>query len=129
MMALLRRVRAAFALGVLWAVPWGVAGALLSPYLRTLANAGPPQTVADFLVDAAFIAWYGFLAGVTFSVVLAVLGRRRSFAQLTPRTMAMWGVASALVLMTPPMVYMLMSRSDGWRPEDVVYLGGGLVLS
>ena len=128
-MSFLHKVRGAIGLGLAWAVPWWLAGALLSPYLRSLANALPPQSIGDAAFDGLLIAWYGFLAGLAFAGMLAVVGRRRTLRDLRPAQMARWGLASATVLMAPPMIYMLANRIDGWRTEDLVYIGGGLLLS
>jgi hypothetical protein len=129
MTGFLRRLRGAVFLGVLWAIPWGVAGTLASPIIRGFAHARPPQSLADRLVDGMFIGWYGFLAGLAFSLVLAFAARRRSMRELTPGRAAVWGLASSVLLTAPPMIAMLIGRTDGWRPEDPFYLGGSLVLS
>ena len=128
-MGLLRKLRGAISLGLVWAIPWWFAGALLSPYLRTLANALPPRSIADAAFDGLLTGWYGFLAGVVFSGLLAVVGRRRAFREITPPQMAGWGIASAALLMAPPMVYMLANRADGWRTQDIVYITSGFLLS
>ena len=128
-MGWLRRIRGAVGIGLAWAIPWWIVGAALSPYLRVLANAPPPRSLGEALLDGSVIGWYGFLAGVAFSGVLAIAGRSRSFSDLTPLRIARYAVASSAVLMGPPMVYMLAGRSDGWRLEDAVYLTGGVLLS
>ena len=129
MRTFLRRLRGAAFLGLLWAIPWGVAGMLTSPIIRGFAHARPPQTISDSFADGVLIGWYGFLAGLAFSLVLAFAARRRSMRDLTPARAAVWGVASSVLLTTPPMIVMLVGRSDGWRAEDPFYLGGSLVLS
>ena len=83
----------------------------------------------EALAYGPLIAWYGFLAGLVFSGVLAVAARRRQLRELTPRGMGVMGAAASVLLTAPPMVYMLAGRTDGWRGEDLVYLGGSLVLS
>jgi hypothetical protein len=126
---LLRRIRGAVVIGLLWAVPWGVAGMLASPVIRRFAHAPPPRSVFDRLFDGVFIGWYGFLAGLVFSLVFAFVARRKAIADLTPGRMVLWGMASSVLLTAPPMIAMLASRSDGWRAEDPFYLGGSLLLS
>jgi hypothetical protein len=126
---LLRRIRSAVGIAVLWAIPWAVAGTLASPLIRKFAHAMPPRSLVDRLVDGLFIGWYGFLAGLVFSVVLTWAARRKSIAELTTGRMVVWGLASSVLLTVPPMVAMLASRPDGWRAEDPFYLGGSLVLS
>ena len=125
-MSFLRRIRAAVGLGLAWAVVWGVAGAMASPLLGRFANAGgSPTSIA--VVFAITIGWYGFLAGVVFSVVLAVAGRRRSFDSLRTSTIGLWGLAASVLLTAPP--FMLMVAARGWRVEDAVYTAGSLLLS
>ena len=46
-MGFLRKHRGASGLGLACALPWWFAGALRSPYLRSLANAGPTRAIAD----------------------------------------------------------------------------------
>jgi hypothetical protein len=128
MRAILRRIRGAIGLGLAWSIPWAAAGILLSPILRKFENALPPRSVFDLLFEGVWVGWYGFLAGVTFSFVLSLLARRRSLAELSTGKMAVWGIASSVLLTTPPMLVMLSSRPDGWRAEDPFYLIGSLVL-
>jgi hypothetical protein len=128
-MTWLRRVRGAIVIGLAWALPWWVVGTVMSPYLRSLANAHPPRSLGEAILDGSFIAWYGFLAGVTFSFVLAVAGRRRRFSELTTARMVKYAIASSALLMGPPMIYMLAGRADGWRMQDAVYLTGGVLLT
>ena len=128
-MTWLRRARGALGIGLAWAVPWWIVGTILSPYLRTLANAPPPQSIAEAILDGTLIGWYGFLAGVTFSVVLGVAGRRRSFRDLTTSRIMKYALTSSALLMGPPMIYMLAGRADGWRLQDAVYLSGGVILT
>ena len=75
------------------------------------------------------IGWYGFLAGAIFSIVLAVAGRRRSFAELTTQRIVKYSVASSVLYMGPPMISMLAGRDGGWRMDDSVYIGGGIALT
>jgi len=111
------------------AIPWWLAGAALSPYLRALANAMPPRSIGEAIVDGALTGWYGSLAGVTFSVVLTLAGRRRVVHDLTPLRIGGYALFSSELLMGPPMVFMLAGRADGWREQDIVYLAGGVVLT
>ena len=128
-MTWLRRARGALGVGLAWAVLWWIVGTILSPYLRTLANAPPPQSIAEAILDGALIGWYGFLAGITFSFVLGVAGRRRSFRDLTTSRIMKYAFTSSALLMGPPMIYMLAARADGWRLQDAVYISGGVILT
>jgi hypothetical protein len=128
-MSWLRRVRGAVGIGLAWALPWWIVGTVLSPYLRSLAKAMPPGSLGQAILDGSLIGWYGFLAGVTFSVVLGVAGRRRGFSDLTTSRIVKYAVTSSALLMGPPMIYMLAGRADGWRLQDAVYLSGGVILT
>ena len=119
----------ALGIGLTWALPWWVVGTAMSPYLRVLAKSTPPRSLGDAILDGSLIGWYGFLAGATFSFVLAIAGRRRSISELTTSRALKYAVASSALLMGPPMVYMLAGRADGWRVEDAVYLSGGVILT
>jgi hypothetical protein len=128
-----RFVRGAVGMGLAWSVPWGVAGMVLSPYLWTLDWTATPRSLSDALAVAgtfgAAVAWYGFLAGAIFSVVLAIAARRRTLHEITKSRMAAWGVASSALFTVPPMVSMLLGRVDGWRESDAVVVIGSALLS
>ena len=128
-MTWLRRLRGARGIGLAWALPWWIVGTALSPYLRGLAKAMPPRSLGEAILDGSLIGWYGFLAGITFSFVLGVAGRRRGFGGLTTSRMVKYACSSSALLMGPPMVYMLAGRADGWRLQDAVYLFGGVILT
>ena len=86
-----RRVRAALAMGLTWAVGWGVIGG----------------TVMEGIVDRdgrfldmwpQALAIPGFLLGVLFSIVLLLAERRRRFDDLSlPRFAALGAVAGAVL--------------------------------
>ncbi len=126
---LLRRIRGAVGIAVLWALPWALTGTLASPIIRKFEQALPPKSLLDRFSDGLLIGWYGFLAGLVFSLVLAFAARRKSLAELTTGRMVVWGFASSVLLTAPPMISMLAGRPDGWRAEDPFYLGGSLILS
>ena len=132
---LLRAIRGAVVIGLLWAIPFAVVGFLAAPILRKLANAPPlgvlDSALSEMLRSALTVGQTGFLAGLAFSLVLSVAARRRTFQQLTTRQMLRWGITSILLLMGPPMILMLIMRSElsRWRLGDVAWLGGGLLLS
>lgn len=128
-MTWLRRVRGAVGIGLAWALPWWIVGTALSPYLRSLAKAMPARSLGEAMLDGSLIGWYGFLAGITFSFVLGVAGRRRGFTDLTTSRMMKYAFTSSALLMGPPMVYMLAGRADGWRLQDAVYLSAGVILT
>ena len=83
----LRRIRGAIGIGLTWALAWFGAGLLL--------------LVVGFRADVSFplfFALLGFLAGVTFSGVLGILGGRRRFDQMSLPRFAMWGGGGGLLL-------------------------------
>ena len=88
MRGLLRRVRGAFGIGVIWAVAWSLVGQL-------------PRFVLGYTPDAPFPLIFGvigFLAGVIFSVVLALTEGRRRFDQMSIKRFAGWGAVGGVLL-------------------------------
>lgn len=128
-MRFLRAIRGALSIGALWSIPWAIAGIIASPVVWRFAHARPPHGFADRLLDGIWIGWYGFLAGLAFSLILAVMTRMRATHDLTPKRIAFWGALSSVLLTAPPMAIMLASRADGWRAEDPFYLSASLILS
>ena len=85
---LLRRVRGAIGMGLTWGVAWAAVGTL-------------PRWVFGINADAPFPIVFGvlgFLAGMTFSVVLALTEGRRSFEQMSLARFATWGALGGFVL-------------------------------
>lgn len=96
----LRRIRGAIGMGFIWGAAWSVAG---------LA----PRWVFGFDADAPFPLIFGalgFLAGVTFSALLALTQGRRSFDQMSLPRFAAWGAAGGLLLAA----LFAMAASLGW---------------
>ena len=85
----LKRIRAAAVIGLAWGVAWLAAGLVL------LLIVGPDAADVPFPLGFGFI---GFLAGFTFSAVLSLVERRRSFQQLSLPRFAGWGAAGGLLL-------------------------------
>ncbi len=124
---MLRRLRAALTVGVVWAFVWLPIGAAVALY----ASARPPQP-ADLLfrpVDfttflTVWTAWGG-LSGTAVAAVLAAAERRRTLGDLSPARTAAWG---ALGSMSVPTALVLLDLSRGsvtaglydWRPPLVV---------
>ena len=84
----LRRVRGAVGMGFVWAVAWSAAGVV-------------PRWVLGYNPDAPFPLIFGalgFIAGVTFSGLLALTQGRRTFDQLSLRRFAAWGAVGGLLL-------------------------------
>ncbi len=89
MKTLLRRIRGAIGMGLTWAMAWFVAGLIL------LLAVGFGAADVPFPLLWALL---GFIAGVTFSGVLAIVERRRRFDQMSLPRFAVWGGIGGLLL-------------------------------
>ena len=88
----LRRVRGAIGMGLTWGAAWSFAG-------------GIPRWVLGINTDAPFPLIFGvlgFIAGVTFSGLLALAERRRPFEQMSLPRFAAWGAVGGLLLSRRP---------------------------
>ena len=84
----LLRIRGAIGMGFTWAVPWSAVGLV-------------PRWILGYKPDAPFPIIFGvlgFLAGVTFSVLLILSEGRRRFDQMSLPRFAAWGAAGGLLL-------------------------------
>jgi len=82
-----RRLRGAIGMGLTWGAAWFGAGMLL------LLVVGPDAADVPFPLGFGLL---GFLAGVTFSLVLATAERRRQLEQLSLARFAGWGALGGL---------------------------------
>src|SRR5215510_11686912 len=85
---LLRRIRGAIGMGFIWAAAWFAVGFV-------------PRWVLDINSDLPFPLLFGglgFIAGVTFSGLLALTEGRRRFDQMTLPRFAAWGAVGGLLL-------------------------------
>lgn len=78
----MRRLRGAIGIGVAWAIAWFSAGMLI------LLIVGPDAADVPFPLGFGAL---GFLAGITFAVVLGLAEGRRSFEQMSLPRFALWG--------------------------------------
>lgn len=85
----LRRLRGAIGMGLTWALAWAPVGGVF----RLIFGKG-----GDDVPFPIVFGLVGFMAGVTFSGVLAIVGRRRGFDQLSLPRFAGWGGLGGLVL-------------------------------
>lgn len=88
MRRLLRRIRGAIGMGVTWGAAWSFAGSI-------------PRWVLGINTDAPFPLIFGvlgFIAGVTFSGLLALAERRRTFDQMSLPRFAGWGAVGGVLL-------------------------------
>ena len=84
----LRHVRGAIGMGITWAVAWSVAGLV-------------PRWVFGFNTDVPFPLVFGvlgFVAGITFSALLVLSERRRTFEQMSLPRFAAWGAVGGVLL-------------------------------
>jgi hypothetical protein len=88
MRTLLRRIRGAIGMGFIWGFAWSAVGFV-------------PRWVLGINSDLPFSILFGglgFIAGVTFSGLLVLTERRRSFDQMSFPRFAGWGAVGGLLL-------------------------------
>lgn len=85
----LRRIRGAVGMGLTWALAWFGAGVIL------LVIVGVDAADVPFPIGFGAL---GFLAGATFSGVIAIVEGRRRFDQMSLPRFAGWGAVGGLLL-------------------------------
>ena len=88
MRTFVRRIRGAIGMGLTWGVAWSAVGLI-------------PKWVFGFNADAPFPIIFGvlgFVAGVTFSGLLALTAGRRRFDQMSLPRFAGWGATGGVLL-------------------------------
>ncbi|MDB4915119.1 MAG: hypothetical protein JWM95_2763 [Gemmatimonadetes bacterium] len=110
----LRRIRGAIGTGLTWAAAWGGAGTLvmLGFLLRTGSR---PDAPVPLMFAAA-----GFVAGLLFSGVLALVEGRRRFDQMSLRRFAAWGAAGGFLLAAAFVLAVSLSGDPGFLLNLVV---------
>ena len=88
----LRRIRGAIGMGLTWAFAWSVAG-MLTALGFVLVTGSRPDAPFPLMFGAA-----GFVAGVIFSGVLALVEGRRRFDQMSLPRFAAWGATGGFLL-------------------------------
>jgi hypothetical protein len=98
----LRRIRGAIGMGLTWAFGWAIAGVLIG--VASILLPALPWDAFFEVFDAPLpaLAIPGFFAGVFFSGVLGIAGRRRRFRELSLPRFAAWGAAGGLLLTVFP---------------------------
>lgn len=98
----LRRARGAIGMGVTWAIGWAVAGILIG--VSSILLPFLPWNAFFRVFDAPLpaLALPGFIAGIFFSFVLGVAGRRRRFSELSLPVFAAWGAVGGLMVSLVP---------------------------
>ena len=100
----LRRIRGALGMGLTWAVAGGVAGTIVN--LGFLVRTGSrPDAPFPIMLGA-----FGFVAGVVFSAVLALVEGRRRFDQMSLPRFAAWGGGVGFALSAT--FFLAVSRGD-----------------
>ncbi|HEU4799361.1 MAG TPA: hypothetical protein VFS94_01890 [Gemmatimonadales bacterium] len=84
----LRRIRGAIGIGLAWAAAWFAAGMLL------LLVVGFGAADVPFPLGFGLL---GFLAGVTFALVLGAMEGRRTFEQMSLPRFAAWGAVGGVL--------------------------------
>ena len=94
----MRRIRGVVGMGLTWAFGWAVAGVLIG--VSSLLLPGLPWDAFFEVFDAPLpaLAVPGFFAGVFFSAVLGIAGRRRRFSELSLPRVAAWGALGGVLL-------------------------------
>ena len=85
---MLRRIRGAIMLGLLWAVVWLPVGIIAGMAFRWIIV---PFRAGDWLFVAIF-AGLGFMSGTTFGALLSRLERDRTIEGIAPGRLAIWGL-------------------------------------
>jgi hypothetical protein len=99
---MIRRLRGALGMGVVWAVAWACLGVLLGVTSRLLPGLPWGRFFEVFDAPLPALAIPGFIGGVLFSLVLGVAGRGRRFDELSVPKFAAWGLAGGLLLSLVP---------------------------
>lgn len=113
MQKLLRRIRGAIGMGLIWAAAWSAVG-VVPRWVFGIETDVPIPLVFGLL---------GFVAGATFSGVLALTEGRRTFDQMSLPRFAGWGALGGLLLSA----LFAVTASLGWG--DMLALAPTLALA
>jgi len=122
-MGLVRRLRAALGMGVVWGVAW-IPLTLASVVILSLRAGQWPswRLLAETTVAGALA---GAASGLIFGGLLAVAERRRTVASLSSARFALWG---ALAAVAPPALFLLGAMARVRAPwVDVVPMLGRIL--
>ena len=124
-MRVMRRIRGAIGMGITWAIGWAIAGLLIGA--GSVLLPALPWNAFFEVFDAPLpaLGLPGFFAGVFFSFVLGVAGRRRSFDELSLPRFAAWGAAGGLLLTLFPFALVAV----GLASRDGSHLSTAQILS
>lgn len=98
MKKLLARLRGALRLAVSWALGWSVVLSIATVVIDLIGGYPWTPTLPNLLANAALFGALGFLGGVSFSVVLVIVGRRRRFEEMSLPGFTGWGALGGIGL-------------------------------
>ena len=90
----LKRIRGAVGMGLTWAAAWGVVGAVIAVASVVLGPAGTEYLI----LGPVMFALPGFIGGASFSTVLGIAERHRTFDELSLPRFAAWGAVGGFVM-------------------------------
>lgn len=109
----LKRVRGALLMGLTWAIAWAPIGLLIGFIVDRDGRMDEPWIAVG--------AFPGFFAGVMFSILLGIVGRRHRFEDFSIRRFAAWGAGAGLAMSVLPF---LMGSANpalpAWFPAVVI---------
>jgi len=94
----LKRIKGALGLGLTWAAAWAGFLSIVTVVADMIGGYAWTPTVVNLLANAALFAIMGFIGGASFSVVLGIAERRRTFDELSLPRFAAWGAAGGVAL-------------------------------
>ena len=121
----LKRIRGALGMGLTWAFGWAIAGLAIG--VASILLPGLPWDAFFEVWDAPLPAFAvpGFFAGLFFSTVLGIAGRRHSFQQLSLPRFAAWGAVGGLLLTLFPFALVVV----GLASREGSRVGTGQILA
>lgn len=91
MSPVLRKLRGAIGMAMVWAIGWAVIGGGIMEGILD-----PNGEIVD--IWPVLLAIFGFLGGLAFSVVLGIAARRRRFSELSLAQFTVWGAVAGIML-------------------------------
>ena len=89
-------------MGLAWAAGWAVMGILIGVMSNLLPGLPWNRLFDVFDAPLPALAIPGFFAGIFFSIVLGIAGRRHKFEELSLPEFAAWGAAGGFLLAVLP---------------------------